>query len=203
VDPYTFIFFGNVGSGKGTQVKLLQEYLAKKDGKEQVYVYPGAEYRRLVKSGNYTGKLVEKTIVHGHLQPDFLTTSIVADILISNLTPEKYLFFDGYPRTVAQSESLEEMMDFYARKTGRVKIIYLGLSREEALKRNLKRGRHDDTEAGLAKRFDEYEKNVVPSMNYFKGKEGYEIYSINGEQSVEDVHKDIIAALNLWKKKQL
>ena len=195
MDPQTFIFFGIVGSGKGTQVKLLQEYLKKKDGREQLYVYPGGEYRRLVESGNYTGKIVEKTMVHGHLQPDFLTTSLVTNELISGLTSERHLFLDGYPRTVEQSKSLEEMMNFYERKTK--KIIYLDLSREEAMKRNLKRGRRDDTEAGLNKRFDEYEKNVVPSMTYLKEKKDYKFYSINGEQSIEAVHRDILKALSL------
>ena len=63
------------------------------------------------------------------------------------------------------------------------------------MKRNLLRGRADDTEEGLAKRFDEYVNNVVPSMNYFKGKEGYEIYSINGEQTIENVHIHLISAI--------
>lgn len=193
----TFIFFGIVGSGKGTQAKLLQEHLRQKDGQGQVYVYPGAEYRKLVESGSYTGRLVGETIVHGHLQPNFLTTALVADILVPELTSEKHLFIDGYPRTIVQSESLEEMMNFYQRKSKKVKIIYLELSRGEAMKRNLKRGRQDDTETGLNKRFDEYEKNVVPSMNYFKGKDGYELYTINGEQSVEAVHQDITKAFNL------
>jgi len=195
VEPQTFIFFGIVGSGKGTQVKLLQEYLKKKDDKKQVYIYPGAKYRELVERGNYTGKLVGETIIHGHLQPDFLTTSIVTEILISDFSPEGHLFFDGYPRTLMQSKSLEQMLNFYQRKNK--KIIYLELSRTEAMKRNLKRGRHDDTEAGLNKRFDEYEKNVVPSRNYLKEKKDYEFYEINGEQSVEAVHRDILKALSL------
>ena len=71
-----------------------------------------------------------------------------------------------------------------------------GLSEEEAMKRNLLRGRADDTEEGLRKRFNEYKNNVLPAMNYFKEKEGYEIYTINGEQTIEEVHKEIIKALN-------
>jgi adenylate kinase family enzyme len=66
----------------------------------------------------------------------------------------------------------------------------------EAMKRNFLRGRSDDTEEGLSKRFDEYVNNVVPAMDYFKDKENYTIYAINGEQPVKDVHKDIIKALN-------
>ena len=76
-----------------------------------------------------------------------------------------------------------------------IQIVYIEVSREEAMKRNLLRGRHDDTKEGLTKRFDEYVNNVIPAMNYFKDKKGYQIYTINGEQSIENVHKDIIKAL--------
>lgn len=189
----TFVFFGIVGSGKGTQVKLLQEYLAKRDGRECVYAYPGAEYRKLIESGSYTGNLIKDSISRGELQPDFLTSAIVTNILAASLTSEKHLMADGYPRTLVQSETFEKMMKFF--KRGEVKIVYIEVGKEEAMKRNLLRGRHDDTKEGLEKRFDEYVNNVVPAMNYFKNKPGYTVYTINGEQSVENVHRDIIKAL--------
>ena len=85
------------------------------------------------------------------------------------------------------------MITFFKREN--VKIIYIELGEEEAMKRNLLRGRADDTKEGITKRFDEYMNKVVPSMNYFKDKKNYQIYTINGEQSVVDVHKDIIKAL--------
>ena len=69
------------------------------------------------------------------------------------------------------------------------------MGKDEAMKRNLLRGRHDDTPEGLSKRFDEYVNNVIPAMNYFQGKVGYTIYTINGEQSVEGVHQEIINKL--------
>ena len=84
-------------------------------------------------------------------------------------------------------------MKFFKRED--IKIIYIELSEEEAMKRNLLRGRHDDTKEGLAKRFNEYINKVVPAMDYFKGKENYEIFTINGEQTIENVHKDIVKAL--------
>lgn len=100
---------------------------------------------------------------------------------------------DGYPRAVDQSMSFEKMMAFYKRKD--IKIIYIEIGKEEAKKRNLLRGRADDTEQSLAKRFDDYINNVIPAMNYFKGKDGYTLLAINGEQSIENVHRDIIKAL--------
>ena len=193
MQPQTFVFFGIIGSGKGTQVKLLQDFLKGKDGRECVYVYPGNEYRKLVESGSYTGELIRDSITHGHLQPDFMTDSIVANILVSSMSSNKHLIADGYPRTLVQSKNFEEMIKFYKREN--IKIIYIELSKEEAMKRNLLRGRNDDTKEGIEKRFDEYVNNVIPAMDYFKGKTDYMIYTINGEQSVEAVHKDIIKAL--------
>lgn len=193
MQPQTFVFFGQVGSGKGTQVKLLMDFLKAKDDLECVYAYPGNEYRKLIESGSFVGSLVKDSVSQGHLQPDFLTNSIFVNILTSSLNNEKHLIADGYPRTVFQSETFDAMMDFFGRNI--IKIIYIELSKEEAMKRNLLRGRVDDTEEGLAKRFNEYVNNVVPAMNYFKDKDGYEIHTINGEQSIEDVHKDIIKAL--------
>ena len=73
--------------------------------------------------------------------------------------------------------------------------LMIEVGKEEAMKRNLLRGRTDDTKQGIEKRFDEYINKVIPAMNYFKGKPGYELYTINGEQSVADVHKDIINKL--------
>lgn len=191
----TFIFFGIVGSGKGTQVKLLTDFLKAKDGKETVYGGTGEGFRKLVDSSSYAGDLLRDKMNKGHLIDDFFANSIIANILSEQLTPEKNLILDGYPRTEEQSKTVQSMLSFYRRE--HIKIIYIQLSEAEAMKRNLLRGRSDDTEAGLRKRFDEYINNVIPAMNHFKGEEGYTIYTINGEQSVEAVHNDIIKALNL------
>lgn len=194
MQPQTFVFFGQVGSGKGTQVDLLRKYLKDKDiASDILYTSTGTEFRKVIESGSYTGQTIKETLEKGFLQPDFITTSLFTNILILGMKSNTFLIADGYPRTLVQSGNFKDMMNFYKRED--IKIIYIELSEKEAMKRNLLRGRSDDTEEGLKKRFDEYINNVVPSMNYFKSKAGYTIYTINGEQTIENVHKDIISAL--------
>lgn len=193
--PYTFIFFGTVGSGKGTQVELLKKYLIEnKISLDVVSTSTGSEYRKIIESGNYTGAIAKTTVEKGHLQPDFLTISLFTNILISRMEENTTFIADGFPRTIPQSEAFEMAMKFYNRDS--VHIIYIELDKEEAEKRMQLRGRFDDTEEGMVRRFDEYINNVIPSMNYFKNKSGYIMHVINGKQSIEDVHTDIIKELN-------
>ena len=193
--PYTFIFYGIVGSGKGTQVELLEKYLkTNKISDDIVTTSTGSEYRKIIESGSYTGKIVKTILEKGYLQPDFLTISLFANILTSSMKENTTFIADGFPRTIPQSEAFEKAMKFYNRDN--IHIIYIKLDKEEATKRMILRGRSDDTEEGIAKRFDEYIKNVVPSMNYFKNKLGYIMHIINGKQSIESVHSEIITSLN-------
>lgn len=192
----TLVFFGIAGSGKGTQIDLLIEYLNEKDVKESLRVGTGQGFRNLLETENYTSSLIRDSLMRGELQPDFLTDAIVANALTSQLSSDKHLLVDGYPRTVIQAKTLETMMKFYRRKN--VKVVYIKVGKQEAIQRNLFRGRPDDTKDSIAKRFDEFEDNVIPAMEYLQSKkeEGYEFYEINGEQTISDVHEDIIKALN-------
>lgn len=194
--PYTFVFFGIVGSGKGTQIDLLQKYLKQKDDSlDIVYAYPGSEYRKLVSEDYYTGQIVKKTIEKGYLQPNFLTDALVVNHLAFSIKENSILIFDGYPRTLEQSSTFEKILKYYERSN--VKIVYIELSKDEATRRMKLRARADDTDEGITQRFDEYMNNVIPAMNYFKEKDGYTLYTINGEQSIEDVHKELITKLGL------
>lgn len=190
----TFVFFGIVGSGKGTQINLLIDFLKKNNNQDSIHAYPGNEYRKIISSKNQISSLIKETLERGSLQPDFLTNSIFVNILINELNQDLNLIADGYPRTIPQSEEFLKQMNFFKRTD--IKIIYIKLSEEEAMRRNLLRGRSDDTEEGLKRRFDEYKNNVVPSMEFLKNK-GIEVIEIDGQQEIEKVHQDIISSLNL------
>jgi adenylate kinase len=194
METQTFIFFGPAGSGKGTQIKLLTDYLKGKDGKECIYAGTGEGFRALIKTENFTSKIVKEKIEKGELVPDFLTTTIFTDILINSLDENKHLMTDGYPRNTIQSESLASMMEFFKREN--VKIVYIEVSKEEVTRRMLLRARHDDTPEGIATRINIFFNEVVPAMNYFKDKPNFEIIQINGEQTREEVFQEIIKALN-------
>lgn len=194
--PQTFVFFGIVGSGKGTQIELLQKYLKEKNMAEDVvFASPGIAYRKLIADGHYTGQIVKTSMDKGYLQPDFLTIGLVTSHLAFSMTEDAWIMADGFPRTIAQSEALEKILKYYSRDTAH--IVYIELSKEEATKRMKLRGRSDDTDEGIAQRFDEYVNNVIPAMNYFKGKDGYKMHTINGEQTIEEVHQDLIKSLGI------
>ena len=195
MQPQTFVFFGIMGSGKGTQIKLLETFLKGKEDKDIIYAGTGEEFRKLIGSGSFTGNKVKELHDNGILVPDFITNTVITDIFISRLESNKHLIMDGYPRTILQSENFDNMMKFYERKN--IKIIYIKVGKEEAKRRNLLRGRKDDTEEGISKRIEMFFNDVVPAIEYFKGKQGYEFLEINGEQTIEEVNRDIIKALNL------
>lgn len=193
----TIIFFGIAGSGKGTQIELLKDFLKDRDVKECLEIGTGKGFRKILESESYTALLIRDSLLRGELQPDFLTNSIMTEALMSGLSIDKHLLVDGYPRTVEQAKTFESMMKFYRRRN--IKVVYIKVSKAEAIERNLSRGRADDTRDSIAKRFDEFEDNVLPAMEYLEGKkeEGYEVFTINGEQTIADVHEEIIKALKL------
>lgn len=191
----TYVFFGNVGAGKGTQILFLKEFLEKRDKKNVVYVSPGVEFRKITSKESFSSGLVKEILSTGSLLPVFLVSHVITNVLLEEIkSANDHIIFDGFPRSVPQVDVFESAMEFFLKKD--IEIIHIEISKNEAIKRLNNRGRHDDTEAGIKKRFEEYEKNVVPALKYLKEK-GYKIHAVNGEMSVEDVRMDIFKSLSL------
>jgi len=76
-------------------------------------------------------------------------------------------------------------------------VIIINVSRDWAIKLLLARGRHDDNEEDINSRLDWYETNVVPAINFFKEHTDYKILEVDGEATIEEVHKRIIESLGI------
>jgi adenylate kinase family enzyme len=76
-------------------------------------------------------------------------------------------------------------------------VISLEVSDEIVEKRMLKRGRMDDNKNDIKNRLDFYHRDVIQAIEYFKNNPYYKFISINGEPSIEDVHKDLMEKLGI------
>ncbi len=193
MDSKAFVFFGRSGCGKGTQAKLLADFLKAK-GREVIYAETGTKFREFISKEGYSSKLAEKIVKEGALIPVFLPIWIWTNILVNDFSGKQDLILDGVCRRRAESEALDSAFDFY--KIEKPNIIVMNVSNEWSFTRMMARKRADDTPEKIQNRLDWYEKDVVPSFEYFHEKKGYNFIEINGEQSIEDVHQDIIKALN-------
>ena len=193
--PKTFIFIGRSGCGKGTQVKLLQEYLAKNDSSKKpvFYLETGAQFRDFIKGQSLTSKLSNEIYKTGARQPDFLAIWIWSHLLVENLTGDEHLIIDGTPRSLDEAKVLHTAIRFY--KRAKPYVIYLDVSREWSEQKLLGRGRFDDDKAEVKKRLDWYEADVAPAVEYFRKDPEVIFLDIKGGRTIQEVHQDIISAI--------
>lgn len=192
MDSQAFVFFGRSGCGKGTQAGLLNDFLKAK-GRRVIYVETGSTFRELAKRDDLLGKNIQDILKNGFLIPVFLPVWIWTKIIIENFSGKEDIILDGVCRRHEESVALDSAFNFY--KIQKLNIILINVSKDWSYSRMMERRRADDTPEKIQNRLDWYEKDVVPSINYFKEKDGYNFLEINGEQSIEKVHRDIIKAL--------
>lgn len=196
MQPKTIIFFGPSGSGKGTQARLLIEELRKRDqDKKVLYLETGEKLREFAEEASLTSHLTKEVLSKGELLPEFLPIWIWAEYLIRHISGAEHLFIDGSPRKLEEAHILDSAIKFYKRESPA--IISIEVSDEWARARLMERGRSDDNEGEILKRLQWYDENVVPAINYFKNDPYYKFISINGERSIEDVHRDILSKVGL------
>lgn len=191
----TVIFVGRSGCGKGTQAALLKERIARFDEKKRhiLYVETGDHFRRFINGKTLSSTLSKKAYELDERQPDFLACWMWSNILIDQLEPDMHLVFDGAPRALAEAEMLTSAMKFFSRE--KPTVIFINVSRKWSETRLLARGRSDDVNIGkIDKRLDWFDKDVMPAVEYFRDNPYYRFFEVNGEQSIEGVHSEIIAA---------
>ncbi len=191
-----FIILGRSGAGKGTQSKLLKESLEKiESSKKVLYVQSGEEIRTFIHGKGFTEKLAEDIYNTGALQPEFLAVHLWSKVLIEKYNGIDHIIFDGAPRKRHETGVLESAISFY--KLEKPFVINLTISNQESIKRLLSRQRMDDNEEEIRKRLAWYETDVLPTLEYYRTSENYRYLEINGERTIEEIHKDILMKTGL------
>ena len=195
MNPVTVLFFGSQGAGKGTQVKMLVEYLRTKSDRGVVHIDMGQELRNLRDTGTYTGKLTGEIIDNGIRIYDFMAIYLQSKKLVDNFTGEEHIVADGLARGEDQTEAFDDMVvKFFKRED--LKIINLVISDDTAVKRLMARGRNDDTEEAIRRRLAWTKTDVLPQLQLLKTR-GRTVHEIDGETDVDTIHKNILTALEL------
>jgi adenylate kinase len=173
------VFMGVAGAGKSVQGKLLADDL----GYE--WLSTGAYLRE------HMTDVQREEMLQGKLLADEEIIGILKNFF-EELGTDRQCVLDGFPRTLPQAQWL---LDEY--RTGKIKlnaIVYLKVSKEVVKERLLARGRSDDTEEAIDRRFKEYEAETLPIVSWFKD-QGIPVCEVNGERPIEEIHTDIVSLL--------
>ena len=178
------VVFGPPGAGKGTQSNFIVE-------KFKLYqVSTGELLRKEIKNGTSLGTQIESIINDGNLVSDEIVSDLI-EKYISNETFKNRLIFDGYPRNLVQVKNLDNLLKKYNQKVDIV--LKLSVSLETIKKRiserkNLEQ-RADDKEKIAIKRFEMYEKNIEPVIQFYK--QSNLLTVVNGEKPITEISDEI------------
>lgn len=178
---FNIILFGPPGSGKGTQSeKLIDKY-------GLIHLSTGNLLREEIANKTKLGLEAKKFMDNGQLVPDSVVIGMIRSALAHNPKAKGFLF-DGFPRTVAQSEALDELL---AENRSEINVVLaLEVGEEELVERLLNRGktsgRSDDiNEDVIRARITEYENKTSPVAEYYAQFD--KVVRIKGEGDVEEI----------------
>lgn len=175
------VLFGKPGAGKGTQAAFLKEQY------QLIHISTGDVFRYNIKNGTELGKLAKSYMDQGDLVPDEVTINMLANE-VNNNSDAKGFIFDGFPRTIAQAEALDDLL------SSKDMSINATLALEAAddilvarlLKRGLESGRTDDQdEEKIRNRFNEYNEKTAPLLDFYKKQN--KLHSVNGIGTIEEI----------------
>ena len=182
------ILFGPPAAGKGTQAKRLV------DGRGMVQLSTGDMLRAAIASGSELGQRVAGIMQRGELVSD----EIVIELIESRL-PEADAaggaIFDGFPRTIAQAQALDVMLESRGAKID--KVVRLKVDDEALMQRVAGRfaesGRPDDNPESFKVRLAAYNAQTAPLLPYYEGQG--KLTEVDGMGSIDQVAAGIDAAL--------
>lgn len=183
------VIFGAPGSGKGTQSEnLIKKY-------NLAHISTGDVLRAEMKNGTELGKLAEGYISKGQLVPDDVVIGMLANVL-DGKKDAAGVIFDGFPRTIAQGQALDKMLE----ERGQAVSIVVSLEVDEPelidrlIKRGQQSGRSDDNLETIKARLDVYTNQTSPLKNEYEA--SGKLASIKGEGTVEEIFGRISEAVD-------
>jgi len=175
------ILFGPPGSGKGTQSdKLVDKY-------GLIHLSTGNLLREEIAQKTPLGLEAKSFMDKGQLVPDEVVIGMI-DSSLDHHKEAKGFLFDGFPRTVAQAQALDKLLEL--KKTGINTVLALEVGEDELVKRLLNRGktsgRSDDTdEAVIRKRLAVYNDETTPVADHYRKAKKFQ--SVKGEGTVDEI----------------
>jgi adenylate kinase len=191
---FNLILFGPPGSGKGTQSeKLIARYGFK-------HLSTGDILRNEIRNGTVLGQEAKNLMDQGQLVPDAVVIGMIRSALEQNAGVNGFLF-DGFPRTNAQAETLDELL---AEKNTAINVVLaLQVSKTELIKRLLNRGltsgRTDDVnESVIGSRIEEYERKTAAVADHYK--KLHKVVHIPGEGTVDEIFDHLATEIDQRQK---
>jgi adenylate kinase len=182
------ILMGPPGAGKGTQAKVIATHFS------IPAISTGDIFRANVAGRTELGKEAQRYMDAGEYVPDEVTNAMVKD-RISLPDAEPGFLLDGYPRTLAQVDSLDEMMKDLGQEMDAV--VVLAAQRDELVNRLLQRahveGRADDTEEVIRRRQEIYDEQTAPLIEVYE--ERGLLVEVDGMGEIDAVTHRIFQAL--------
>ena len=184
------VLLGPPGSGKGTQAALLVKQLG------VPHISTGALLRNAAKRGTELGLKAKALTDKGELVPDDVISDMIEERLSRDDVASGFIL-DGYPRNLAQAESLDKLLKRLDQPVD--EAILIDLDPERIIKRIAKRakeeGRADDTEETVRNRLQVYAEQTEPVADYY-ARRGL-LTKVLGEGDVQDIFQRILSILNL------
>lgn len=194
--PQTLIFTGRSGCGKGTQAALVEDVLKKMTPETPiVHLETGKLFRQFIQGKNYTHEISRKIYEAGGLQPEFLTVHLWSDFFVADMREGAHLIIDGTPRKHTEARILHTAFEFYDRV--KPQIILLNVSRDWSEARMMERKRADDNKRDIEARLDWFDKEVAPTVEFFRRNSFYDFHDVDGERGIDEIHEDIVNRLRL------
>jgi adenylate kinase len=170
------VFIGPPGAGKGTQAeRLVKTY-------KMAHLSTGDMLRAARDAKTEVGIQAEKFMASGALVPDDIIVAIIAERLTAPDCNAGYLL-DGFPRTIAQAESLDLMLS--KQKTPLNVVLELQVPEDELFHRLAGRGRADDKPEVIRQRLTAYRNQTAPLLEYYSRR--HLLKSIDGLGTIDEI----------------